>query len=908
MADASPLTMSLREVIAATTLQTNVPANSPPLNNAAATNSSSHLLGLSYYEQSRHHLDAALAAAQAAVTVSTNFGFGWERVAELEFSFGRVSEARDASRRALVLAPRNAQAHALDGFVLAARNQISDAITEFNAALAIDGGLGNAWLGRGLCRVKRAQAQAGLQDLQTAAALEPNRSLLRSYLGKAFLNVGAITNAMRELALAERLDPADPTSWLYQSLLDYQENWTIKSLDDLQTAEELNGNREVYRSKLLLDQDRAVSGTSLAKIYQDAGLNEYSVDEASRSVDYDYANYSAHLFLADSLNALRDPTRFNLRYETAWFNELLLANLLAPPGARPLSQNISQQEYSRLLEGDGAGFDMTTQYRSDRQLEDLSSQYGAWGRTSYSLDLDYQHNDGILNPYRPNNALSDIEWYSTIKQQVGPNDAATVIVKYENYHSGDNYQYNNPANANPTFQFNEYQTPIAVAAWHHESGPGIHTLFLAGRLTDDQSFYSEAAGIPVIQAANGKIENYGFSENVTNFNLTNSFVIYTAELNQLFQGDTHTWIPGARYQAGQFDTSDLVAGAQYAEYFPRPIPIETNAQTGFRRASAYAYHIWEIVPHLRLTAGVAYDSMTYPDNFRFVPISSGEAYRDQLSPKLALTWSPRPDISFRAAYAQALGGASFDESFTLEPTQLGGFNQAFRSVISESLVGSVAGPRYQILGAGMDAKLLPSTYLTLQAQDLQSDVSESVGVFDRNPTGNPPETPDYLPGTVGEQMRYREPSASLTLNQLLGNYVTAGAGYQYTRSTLGLSDAYLLNLAPDTVENADLEAQLHQVHAFVQLTHPCGFYARAEAQWYLQFNSGYTPGTFDPPLPRSEFAQVNLYAGWRFWRRRAEAMAGILNVGGGDYSLNPLNVYSELPRSRVWTVRVRFNF
>jgi hypothetical protein len=71
--------------------------------------------------------------------------------------------------------------------------------------------------------------------------------------------------------------------------------------------------------------------------------------EAVRSVSYDYANYSSHLFLSDSYNLLRDPTRFNLRYETVWFNELLLANLLSPVGGTPLAQNISQQEYASLL-------------------------------------------------------------------------------------------------------------------------------------------------------------------------------------------------------------------------------------------------------------------------------------------------------------------------------------------------------------------------------------------------------------------------------------------------------------------------------------------------------------------------------------------------------------------------------
>ena len=91
--------------------------------------------------------------------------------------------------------------------------------------------------------------------------------------------------------------------------------------------------------------------------------------------------------------------------------------------------------------------------------------------------------------------------------------------------------------------------------------------------------------------------------------------------------------------------------------------------------------------------------------------------------------------------------------------------------------------------------------------------------------------------------------------------------------------------------------------AFVLFTHPSGFYATAEAQWYLQNNSGYTP-----TLPQTDFVQVNLLAGYRFWHRRADVAFGVLNVGGEDYHLNPLNVYTELPRSRVFLGRVRISF
>ena len=38
-------------------------------------------------------------------------------------------------------------------------------------------------------------------------------------------------------------------------------------------------------------------------MYQDDGMFDVAVREASRAVNYDYANYSAHLFLANSYYA-----------------------------------------------------------------------------------------------------------------------------------------------------------------------------------------------------------------------------------------------------------------------------------------------------------------------------------------------------------------------------------------------------------------------------------------------------------------------------------------------------------------------------------------------------------------------------------------------------------------------------
>jgi tetratricopeptide (TPR) repeat protein len=165
-----------RKLIDAVTLQPH-PAI---LNAQLSTNLATAWLAESYYQQSRRDLTNALRAARSATTNSPRFAFGWARVAELEFSFGRTSEALTALNKSLELASRNEEALALRGFLLSAQNKISAAITNFESAIAIDGALGNAWLGRGLCRIRQGKAEAGREDLLMAAALEPQRALLRS--------------------------------------------------------------------------------------------------------------------------------------------------------------------------------------------------------------------------------------------------------------------------------------------------------------------------------------------------------------------------------------------------------------------------------------------------------------------------------------------------------------------------------------------------------------------------------------------------------------------------------------------------------------------------------------------------------------------------------------------------------
>jgi Tfp pilus assembly protein PilF len=884
------LALALRTLIAAVKCQPNPSNMNPQL--------STEFLAASYYEQSRAQGDISLRAsldlARQAVARSPQFGFAWERAAELEFGFGHVGAALEALNRGLRLAPRNAQALALKGFLLAAENKPRQATEWFDQAIAVDGALGNAWLGRGLCRIRVGQAAAGREDLLVAAALEPQRALLRSYLGKAFADAGDTTRATKELRLARQLDLADPTVWLYSALLKQQQNRVNEAIKDLETSQDLNDNRNLFRSRLLLDEDLAVSSANLASIYRDAGMNDVSVREASRAVTYDYANAAAHLFLSDSYNEQRDPTRFNLRYETVWFNELLLANLLSPIGGGRLSQHVSQQEYSQLFQADGLGIANSTLARSDnKSVTELASQFGTFGGTSYALDLDYQHNDG----FRPNNELNSIEWYTTIKQQITPQDTLLALIKYEDYHSGDNFQYYDQTNARPYFQFEEYQQPIVVAGWHHEWSPSVHTLVLGGRLENEQYFSDRGAPqLLLFQDASGGF--YDYDKQPFDINYHNQLEIYTAEVNQLLRWDRVTLSAGARYQSGTFSTQTILTNPPgLVPFFFANAFDTTNASANFERITGYGYLTVEPLEQVWLTGGLAYDELTYPLNYRYPPIAPGEADRSLLGPKAAAVWQPIPRATLRGAFSRSLGGVSLDESYRLEQTQLAGFPQAFRSLIPESVVGSVEAPEYQTIGAALDLKFPTGTYAGIQFGQLTSNVRRNVGLFSLNDNAL-----FFVPNSTTETLDYRDTSIAVSVNQLLGKCFAFGASYKYDRAELqdSLPDVPV-TAVPSARQN--LSADLQLVTGYVLFNHPSGFFARADASWYHQVNSGYTPA-----LPGDDFIQENLYVGYRFLRRHAELMFGILNVSGQDYHLNPLSSYTELPRERSYVVRLNFVF
>src|SRR5437763_8950888 len=147
---------------------------------------------------------------------------------------------------------------------------------------------------------------------------------------------------------AKTEDPRDPTPYFYDAIRKQTTNRPVEALQDLQKAIELNDNRAVYRSRLLLDSDLAARSAALGRIYSDLGFQQLALVEGWKSVNTDPTNFSAHRFLADSYSVLP-------RHEIARVSELLQSQLLQPLNTTPIQPHLAESNLPLISAGGPGG-------------------------------------------------------------------------------------------------------------------------------------------------------------------------------------------------------------------------------------------------------------------------------------------------------------------------------------------------------------------------------------------------------------------------------------------------------------------------------------------------------------------------------------------------------------------------
>ena len=182
------------------------------------------------------------------------------------------------------------------------------------------------------------------REIEVAASLDPNNSVVRSYLGKAYYEEKRMPLDERQYAIAKELDPKDPTPWFYDAIAKQTTNRPVEALHDLQKAIELNDNRAVYRSRLLLDSDLAARSASLGRIYTiwaSSSLPWWKAGTRSTPIQ---PTFPPTGFLADSYAALP-------RHEIARVSELLQSQLLQPLNMTPIQPRLAESNLFLISAG-----------------------------------------------------------------------------------------------------------------------------------------------------------------------------------------------------------------------------------------------------------------------------------------------------------------------------------------------------------------------------------------------------------------------------------------------------------------------------------------------------------------------------------------------------------------------------
>ncbi|MFT5042755.1 MAG: tetratricopeptide (TPR) repeat protein, partial [Hyphomicrobiaceae bacterium] len=304
-------------------------------------------IALSYALQADFKIEAARDTVESAVEQNPDDALALARLAELELMLGNRPRALQLAQQAGGISPGLSRTELVLGFSALASFDNDQARSAFERAIARDSADPLAHLGLGLAKISDGKLHDGRRELEAAVALDSSSSVLRAYLGKAYFGERRYPLDSQQYGIAKQLDPNDPTAFLYDGILKQTVNRPVEALADLESTVALNDNRAVYRSRLLLDEDRAARGTSLARAYTDLGFRQLGINESTQSLAIDPSNASAHRFLADTYVGAR-------RSEISRVSETLQAQMLQDVNINPVQPSLTATNLNIVTLGGAA--------------------------------------------------------------------------------------------------------------------------------------------------------------------------------------------------------------------------------------------------------------------------------------------------------------------------------------------------------------------------------------------------------------------------------------------------------------------------------------------------------------------------------------------------------------------------
>ncbi len=621
-------------------------------------------LALSYAQQALFDLEQAHSSVEKAIHLVPKSALAWARLAELHLMFGELDQARQAANRAAEIAPQLARTQAVLGFAYLTRIDIGNAKAAFHKAIKLDQTDPLPRLGLGLAMIREAELAAGRRQIEYAASLAPANPLVRSYLGKAYYEEKRNTLASDQFAMAKVLDPKDPTPWFYDAIQKQTENRTVEALQTMQQSIQLNDNRTVYRSRLLLDEDAAARSASLARIYGDLGFQPLALREGWISLSKDATNHSAHRFLADTYST--QP-----RHEIARVSELLQAQLWQPLNATPLQPQLAETNLG-ILDGAGPSKSSFNEFNALFTRNQITGQInattggngilgndlvvsGIQNNLSFSLGQFHYESDGFRK-----NGDQQLDIYNLfVQSDLSHKLSIQAELKILEQEKGDLTLHFDPKISRINFRESNEKKSLRTGL-RYDFSP--HSQMIVSISKEESEFEQTDRPVdnPDVESTEGKQK-----DNAT-----------IGELQHTWRSDRLHIISGLGYFESDSDIDILVTFKPIKITVPFPPFVITTLldperileTKGNKHANVYTYLQGSFSNQVSWLVGLS------ADHFDGTLLET-----KQINPKLGLIWRPHQNTTLRMAAFRVLK-RDLVSNQTIEPTQVVGFNQFYDDI------------------------------------------------------------------------------------------------------------------------------------------------------------------------------------------------------------------------------------
>ncbi len=811
----------------------------------ADANSATARIALSYAQQARFDLPGARDSLNKAVALDPANALAWARLAELHTSFGDLDAGLQAAKKAVTLEPNLARTQTVLGFVYLTQVKTTQARAAFAKAIELDQADPLPRLGLGLAKIRDGKLAEGRRDIEIAASLDPNNALIRSYQGKAYYEEKRDKLDEREYEVAKQLDPLDPTPWLYSAIQKQTTNRPIEALRDLEKAIELNDNRAIYRSRLLLDADLASRSASLGRIYSDVGFQQRALVEGWKSVNIDPSNFSAHRFLADSYAVLP-------RHEIARVSELLQSQLLQPLNLTPIQPSLAESNLFLISSG-GAGTlsfnEFTPLFNRDRAALQTSGlvgendTYAAEGIASgiykiLSFSVGYSHFE--TDGFRVNNDQEDDIVNVFAQVELTHKTSLQAEFRHRDTNSGDLELNFFPDDVSPV-QRNDTTSSTYRLGLRHAATPG--SILLASLMYQEKDFSSKDKPTPIASIDIDQDDQIARSGEIQHLfrwrylRLTSGFGVFLIKDERNIALDLN--LPPPPFGPGPQMTRET-------------IPQDVT------HLNFYVYSYISLLKNVTFTLGLSGDI--------FRSERQDAVNEDQANPKFGLLWHPFRSTTVRLAVFRVLKRTLITDQ-TLEPTQVAGFNQFF---------DDISGTESWRYGVAIDQRFWLNVYggVEFSMRDLRVPFVDLTG-----PTADirRADWEEYL----GRAYLFWTPYPWLALR----------ASYQYERLKREKKFTQFIR-----------ELDTHSVPLGVSIIHASGFTASLQGTLYNQDAEVFPQGADDFESGKTDFWVVDASLSYRLPKRYGILSVGVTNLLDEEFKFQE----TDLQNPRIQPDRVVF--